>query len=466
MSDSIQKIKEKVAAGVLPTMGDREEVERVLRKVSSRIKAEAEARGLEVRAEVEGSIAKDTWIRTDRDIDIFIIFEGGTDKEAAKSQGLELAKAAGGNNWKLGFAEHPYVEAVVDGFTLDIVPSIEMGEGESPITSVDRTPLHTVFMNGKLTEKTKSDIRVLKQFMKGIGVYGAELRVGGFSGYLCELLVLNYGGFESLIASAARWCSRTSIDLMGFYRGVTALEAFDSPLVAIDPVDRRRNVAAAVSSQSYHTFIAASRCFVKEPKLEFFFPKTERANPQENSKLILAKGSTVVGIVVNCPAPMLPDDVLWGEVQKSLTRITSILGSTSFEVNGFTAWSDGKVIVFLVEVLEGEISSIKVHRGPEVTFGEESERFLTKYSRDPRVLAGPYIRDEHWFVELRREPTGIRDMIKRELPKMKLSRDIEKEVGRGFGIYVNGELEELSRDREGLGTCITNLVRKRPLWLT
>ena len=33
--------------------------------------------------------------------------------------------------------------------------------------------------------------------MQGIGVYGAEIKVGGFSGYLCELLVMKYGGFHA-----------------------------------------------------------------------------------------------------------------------------------------------------------------------------------------------------------------------------------------------------------------------------
>jgi len=37
---------------------------------------------------------------------------------------------------------------------------------------------------------------------------------------------------------------------MEHYNGGQALEVFDSPLVVIDPVDRRRNVAAAVTERS------------------------------------------------------------------------------------------------------------------------------------------------------------------------------------------------------------------------
>jgi len=43
----------------------------------------------------------------------------------------------------------------------------------------------------------------LKQFMKGIGVYGSELRRRGFSGYLTELLVINYGSFLGVLKEAS-----------------------------------------------------------------------------------------------------------------------------------------------------------------------------------------------------------------------------------------------------------------------
>jgi tRNA nucleotidyltransferase (CCA-adding enzyme) len=35
--------------------------------------------------------------------------------------------------------------------------------------------------------------------MKGTGVYGAEAKVEGFSGYLTELLVINYGSFPKAL---------------------------------------------------------------------------------------------------------------------------------------------------------------------------------------------------------------------------------------------------------------------------
>ena len=53
--------------------------------------------------------------------------------------------------------------------------------------------------------KLRDEVRVLKKFMKGIDTYGAEIKVGGFSGMLCETLILNYGSFEDTIKSASDW---------------------------------------------------------------------------------------------------------------------------------------------------------------------------------------------------------------------------------------------------------------------
>jgi tRNA nucleotidyltransferase (CCA-adding enzyme) len=53
--------------------------------------------------------------------------------------------------------------------------------------------------------------------MAGIGVYGAEIKVGGFSGYLCELLILHHNSFLDTVKAFARYKHRTVIDIEGYY---------------------------------------------------------------------------------------------------------------------------------------------------------------------------------------------------------------------------------------------------------
>ena len=41
--------------------------------------------------------------------------------------------------------------------------------------------------------------RFFKEFLKAIGAYGANSAIGGFSGYLVEILCIKYGGFLNLV---------------------------------------------------------------------------------------------------------------------------------------------------------------------------------------------------------------------------------------------------------------------------
>ena len=117
-----------------------------------------------------------------------------------------------------------------------------------------------------------------KSSWQGTGVYGAEIKVGGFSGYLCELLIMKYGSFTQTIHAFAQYNRRVVIDIEGFYadRENELSLLFPEPLVIVDPVDKGRNVASAVQPQKLYTFIGAARAFLKNPSEDFFYPPKPR----------------------------------------------------------------------------------------------------------------------------------------------------------------------------------------------
>ena len=142
---------------------------------------------------VEGSVAKDTWLSENPDIDIFMRLPTSIPRKSLGDVGLKIAKkAAEGYEQVERFAEHPYLEIFVEGYRVDIVPCYDAKPGEWQ-SATDRTPYHTDYIKKTLKCKgSRDEVRLLKKFMQGIGVYGAEIKVGGFSGYLCELLILKY----------------------------------------------------------------------------------------------------------------------------------------------------------------------------------------------------------------------------------------------------------------------------------
>jgi tRNA nucleotidyltransferase (CCA-adding enzyme) len=465
LTDAIERIRARVAKRVTPTKKERGRVLWLLEKFTAKARDEAEARGLQARVEIEGSIAKDTWISTDRDLDVFLIFPPGTDGEMVKVEGLELAKASAGSKWSLGYAEHPYVEAEIDGFTLDIVPSLEMKEGEKPTTSVDRTPLHTRFVGERLDVAGRTEVRILKQFLKGVGVYGAELKVGGFSGYIAELLVIRFGTFAEVIKAVAGWRGRACIDIAGHYSGQNLEEVFEGNLVIVDPVDRSRNAAAAVSTQSYFTFIAAAKHFLEKPRLSFFYPARAEVKPKMVLETLASKGSHLVAVVTSCPH--VPSDILWGEAYRSMRRIAALLAEEGFQVNDSVAWSDEReLLVFLFELQELGISAGRLHLGPMVMLTEEADSFLEKYRSRRGVLAGPYIRGERWAVELRREHDSASSLLSAKLKGVRFSKDVEREFRKGYQILVDRQLAMIMEERQGLAALVLQLLRKRPPWLS
>lgn len=106
--------------------------------------------------------------------------------------------------------------------------------------------------------------------MTCVNTYGANYKVSGFSGYLCELLILKYHSFEEVLKAASyKWHKHYKIDLENY--GTS--NKFKDPLIAIDPVDKNRNVAAALSMQKFSEFIVASRNFLDNPNESYFQEK-------------------------------------------------------------------------------------------------------------------------------------------------------------------------------------------------
>ena len=84
------------------------------------------------------------------------------------------------------------------------MPCYRVASGAEIRSAVDRTPFHTRYIRERIAPFV-DDVLLLKQFAKAGGVYGSDQMTEGFAGYLCELLILHYGGFLPLVRAGARW---------------------------------------------------------------------------------------------------------------------------------------------------------------------------------------------------------------------------------------------------------------------
>ncbi|MCJ7767324.1 nucleotidyltransferase domain-containing protein, partial [Candidatus Bathyarchaeota archaeon] len=233
MPAGIDKVCESVLKRVTPTKQERSEIEALARGLERRVASAAKTAKIKAKVRVEGSVAKDTWLSGEPDIDIFMRVPTSTPRKSLGDICLSVAKkATEGSRQVERFAEHPYLEAFVEDNRINIVPCYDAKQGEWQ-SATDRTPFHTDYMKKHLSLKMRGEVRLLKKLMKGIGVYGAEIKTGGFSGYLCELLVLHYRSFVKTLEAFARLKQRIVVDIEGHYehRENEIALLFNEPLV-------------------------------------------------------------------------------------------------------------------------------------------------------------------------------------------------------------------------------------------
>ena len=468
---TIEQVTATVLKKVTPRQKETKNILLLAENLVEKVKAAAKKAGVDAEVRVEGSIAKDTWLREEPDIDIFMRVSTSMPREAFGTVCLKIAKeATRGFKQVERFAEHPYLEAFVNATRVNIVPCYQVKPGEW-VSATDRTPFHTDYMKPRLNEQLRSEIRLLKRFMKGVGVYGAEIKVGGFSGYLCELLTLKYNSFMDVLKSAADLKDAWLIDYEGYYKGREneLQKIFEEPLIVVDPVDKGRNAASAVRKERLIEFVAASRAFLKKPSLEFFYLReTKTLSSRQLFNEMKKRRSTIV--FVKFGRVKAVPDVLWGQLYKTERSLRRMLEQNDFHVIRDSVWSDEQDFNMLVfEVEHGKLPLVKKHLGPPVRKKAECENFLRKHVGSPLTVSGPYIEDDRWVVEIKRKHSDIVALLSEKLRdggrQVGVAELISHVIKKTFKVMVNEQIMKIYSFDPQFAKFVTEYLEAKPRWL-
>ena len=393
---------ESILKQLRPTPEEIDAVNETAEKVIGVINDLCEKGGIDAKANAVGSVAKNTWLRGKSDIDIFISFPIETKMDDLKEIGLDIAyktnDALNGNPSE-HYASHPYLTCDIDGFEVDIVPCYAIEEGQSIISAVDRTILHTKYIQKHLRKEQEDEVLLLKKFMDAVGTYGSEFKTGGFAGYLCELLILKYGTFEATLRAAQNWNKHTEIDLEGY--GTSGNDIFENdPLVFIDPTDENRNVGAALRMERYVDFIVASRNFLdiaddndldedekQEKIIEFFKPlKKEKflgKSNEEIAKSILEsfKNRQTQTLILKFKiSEDISADALHPQLLKTVSSICEKIEMEEFSVFKYDYWTDEEeYVIFTIELNVFKQGKFYIHKGPKVWPKKACDNFKKKW---------------------------------------------------------------------------------------
>ncbi|MDW0315355.1 MAG: CCA tRNA nucleotidyltransferase, partial [Nitrososphaeraceae archaeon] len=267
MTSTLSSITSMALRSCLPSISDSVKLTNIANEVMKQVRKHPSPR---IKGVVSGgSFAKGTWIKDDADLDIFVKIDPLVDKVEFERLGKEIGLLAL-KRYKpqLRYSEHPYVEAFVKNVRVNIVPCFDVEAGKWK-SAADRSPFHTEYIKSKLDKQMKQEVRLLKKFLKSVGVYGAEIAKSGLSGYVTEILILRYGSFISTLQAIANIDRRRHI-VSVCHVDNDVVKTFQSDIIIIDPIDPRRNLGTAISAESLGKFILASRAFMQRPSLDFF----------------------------------------------------------------------------------------------------------------------------------------------------------------------------------------------------
>ena len=356
---------------VEPKLMEEKNVLGIAEEVKQRVE-DASKRNLTVHSvEIGGSVAKGTWLADNVDVDIFVKFDSAISKKRLEDLGVKIGRdALLPNESFLRYSEHPYVVGIIDGIIFNIVPCYDVVKG-SWKSSADRSPYHTSFMKNRFNKSLKNETRLLKKFLKVLGLYGAEIKVKGFSGYVCEVLILKYGSFISVLKAMSNLIGGEILSLDDIDEDIT--KKFDTQLVILDPVDNRRNLGAAISPVNVSSFIMASRSFLEKPSIMFFkgISVSEITDKVKKSTLL-----DRISIVILRHEPRTVD-ILWGQLHRSVDSLSKQISKVGFNVLRTSVASDEdstSAFIFLLDSLVLPKSQIKM--GPNVNMKGEVSKFL------------------------------------------------------------------------------------------
>lgn len=432
----IDTIRASVLSRIKPKEPEKQRLSALADSLISRINAIGKAEGLDISAILVGSTARNTWLSGEHDLDIFIMFSPDVSRDYLEKNGLHVARkmAAQAQSSEERYAEHPYINALFDGYEVDLVPAFTVESAAEIKSAVDRTPFHNKFVLSKI-HGIEDEVLLLKQFLKGCGVYGSELRTHGFSGYLVELLVIRYGSFMHVLEAAREWKPGIVIDIEKH-----ASIAHDDPLVVVDPTDPARNVAAALSLDNFSIFLDKAREFLKNPEASYF--NMQSVVPLEDSdfkNVMNERGTALIAIEFTPPDEV--EDVLFPQLHKMEDSVREMLERYDFRVYNSGIWAEKKAVL-VFELESGVLPAIKMHGGPQVWGEEHAAAFKSKYTGS-NAFSNVYIRNGKYMVDIHRKFTQAKKLLEAELPKCGLGKHVALSIKKEYQVLENEQILDI-----------------------
>jgi len=306
-----------------------------------------------------------------------------------------------------------YFQLVYEKYNFEVVPIIKITKSEKALNITDISPLHAVWVN-KHTKKLKDDIRLAKQFCRANKLYGAESYISGFSGYVLEILIANFGSFNKFLKAIISMRLDQVVDPENYYKGKDVFfelnrSKLQSPLIVIDPVDKSRNAAAALSKEKFMLLKKVARDYLDKPNQDFFEKKEisfVKLNKKTKRNLVFITLEPLSG----------KEDVIGMRLLKAFNFLKREL--VKFEVKKFGwDWDHKKKAVFYFTLKQMRLPDVEDRPGPPLKM-EAAVKAFKKKNKDTFEKSGRiFSKDKVEFPELEK---FVKNLLKAKYLKEKV----------------------------------------------
>jgi len=299
-----------------------------------------------------GSFAKNTVIKKERyDVDLFVRFFKSPNKKSSDFLEKSLKSLKLGKIETLHGSRDYFKLKIGQNIFAEIVPIADVRKVgvEKAENVTDVSPLHVDYIQNKLKKDLKlaDEIRLAKAFCYAIGCYGAESHIRGFSGYCLEILVTYYKGFLNLLKESMKWPvdKKVIIDPEKYYKTNEVMNELNeskliSPLIIVDPVQKNRNVSAALSEEKLLLFKESGKKFLARPSLQFF--ETESTDDFEDEIKKKAKKSGKELLIIKAESKKKKEDIAGAKLLKFYKIISLNLEKEGYSVESKIKFKDNR----------------------------------------------------------------------------------------------------------------------------
>lgn len=361
-----------------------------------------------------GSTAKGTFLKGDYDVDLFVIFDylyKGKDISKILINALKPLKP------RSIHGSRDYFHVKRNDLMYEIIPVLEVKNPDNIENVTDMSPHHVEWVNKRLNNNLRDDIRLAKMFCKSKRIYGAESYINGFSGHVIDILVIHYSGFLNLLKAARNWTPKVVIDTEKHLKN--PLKEMDEsktlgPLIIVDPVQPQRNAAAAISLEKFEKFVKAADDFLKNPSKDFFILK------EFDISNIRKKNKKDIMVSLEIKALDGKTDVVGAKLVKIYEHLKKQLKLFGFTViDSDWKWDKKKKCEMYFLIKEKELSKTFVRIGPPLIEKKDCEAFKAK-NKDV------FLKDKRLYANVKRKYRTPTSLIKRLIQDDSIKKKSEK----------------------------------------